>query len=299
MSLKINWRKATVPVAKMRSLMNQYTLLCLSIIWLVCAILFFRTTILQLLNLTEPNAIVPKKDLSQLRDLGLIVLGPFITLLTLHFTGQRANAMLKQAEAMTAGQITDLLSRAVKQIGDKNVIISTGGIKLLERVTLDNQDDVRAVVDILSTYIRKKTYGNKNNRPDEDIVAAVYALSRITKKYADYIHKEGIQPDLRRACLRGIEGDIEEIYFGGWNLTEIDFQGAYFYNADFQTAFLSGATFQRATFVAVIFKETLLEKTNFKDVEGLKPEQLKQAFYFEYPPKNLPQDIQGPQKREY
>ena len=287
-----------MPVAKMRSLMNQYTLLCLSIIWLACAIWFLRTTILQLLNLTEPNAIVSKVNLSELRDLGLIVLGPFITLLTLHFTGRRANAMLQQAEAMTAGQITNLLSKAVEHIGNDNIFMRTGGIKLLEQAALNNQDDVRAVVDILSTYIRKKTSEEKKEKPDEDIVAAVYSLSRITKKYADYIHKEGIQPDLRRACLRGIEGDIEEVYFGGWNLTKIDFQGAHFYNADFQTAFLSGATFQGATFDAAIFKETLLEKTNFKDVEGLEPEQLKQAFYFEYPPKNLPQDIQGPQKRE-
>ena len=277
-----------------RQKINQYTLLCLSVIWLACAIWFLRTTILQHLN-----AIGSKVNLSELRDLGLIVLGPFITLLTLHFTGQRAHAMLQQAKAMTAGQITDLLSKAVEQIGNDSIFMRTGGIKLLERVALDNQDDVRAVVDILSTYIRKKTSEEKKEKPDEDIVAAVYSLSRITKKYADYMKKENIEPDLRRACLRGIEGDIEEIYFGGWNLTEADFQEARLQNTDFQRALLSGATFQGAIFVDVTFKETLLENTDFKNIKHyLEPEPLKQAYYYNYPPKNLPPDIQKPQKRE-
>ena len=289
-----------MPVAKMRSLMNQYTLLCLSIIWLACAIWFLRTTILQLLNLTEPNAIVSKVNLSELRDLGLIVLGPFITLLTLHFTGRRANAMLQQAEAMTAGQITNLLSKSVEHIGNESIFMRTGGIKLLERVALDNQDDVRSVVDILSTYIRKRTtLGVKKIRPDEDIVAAVYTLSRITKKYVDYMKKENIQPDLRRSCLRGIEGDIESLSFKGWNLTKIDFQSVILPTAYFQGALLSEADFQKASLFAVIFEDAFIDSADFKDVEGLESEQLKKAFYIEHLPKNLPRGIQKPQKIEF
>ena len=277
-----------------RQKINQYTLLCLSIIWLACAIWFLRTTILQHLN-----AIGSQENLSQLRDLGLIVLGPFITLLTLHFTGRRANAMLQQAEAMTAGQITNLLSKAVEHIGNDNIFMRTGGIKLLEQAALDNQDDVRAVVDILSTYIRKKTSEEKKEKPDEDIVTAVYSLSRITKKYADYMKKENIEPDLRRACLRGIEGDTEEIYFGGWNLIEANFQEGHFQNTDFQGALLSGATFQGTTFIAVKFKDTILDNTDFKNIKWYDPELLSQAYYYDHPPKNLPPDIKAPQKREF
>ncbi len=279
-------------IEKIRSLISQYILLCLAIVWFLYATYIFWPTISQFLD-------DKTKDLAHGRDLGLIILGPFITLLTLHFTGQRADAMLRQARAVESGQITQRFSSAINQIGDDSLFMRIGGIKSLERVALDNQEDVRAVVDTLSTYIRDETSTKKKTKPDDDIVAAVYALSRITKRHTDYIKKEeDIQPDLRGACLQGIKEDIESLSFRGWNLSKIDFQNAFLPEADFQESILLEADFQGASLQAAKFKEAYIERADFKDVDGLESTQLEQAFYFVNPPENLPTGVKQPSKRE-
>ncbi len=52
------------------------------------------------------------------------------------------------------GQVTDRYTKAIKQLGSKNLTVRTGGIYALERVARDSSRDQFTVIEVLAAFIR-------------------------------------------------------------------------------------------------------------------------------------------------
>ena len=117
-------------------------------------------------------------------------------------------------ETTRAGQIADLYSRAIDQLGSEKLHVRIGGIHALERVARDSRRDHPIVMDVLTAFIRE--YSHEQWPPPErgepgrwtrpDIQAAVTVLGhRNVKRDTERIDLYGailISADLRGVDLR-------------------------------------------------------------------------------------------------
>ncbi len=55
------------------------------------------------------------------------------------------------------GQITERFTRAIDQLGNKNLEIRLGGIYALERIANESQRDYWPIMEILTAYVRKNS----------------------------------------------------------------------------------------------------------------------------------------------
>src|SRR5215212_9499357 len=102
-----------------------------------------------------PQSSAQKKDLVQ--ALGLITAG-VAGAVGIFFTwrGQRLTQKGLQETLRTTreGQITDRFTRAIDQLGSKELEVRLGGIYALERIASDSERDHWTIMEILTTYVR-------------------------------------------------------------------------------------------------------------------------------------------------
>jgi hypothetical protein len=103
-----------------------------------------------------PDTSTQKKDLVQ--ALGLITAG-VAGAVGIFFTwrGQERNQRNTQEELRLTrqGQITERFTRAIDQLGSKNVEIRLGGIYALERIARESEEDHWPIMEVLTAYVRQ------------------------------------------------------------------------------------------------------------------------------------------------
>src|SRR5207244_1376434 len=77
------------------------------------------------------------------------ILGGAALLVGLFFTSQTLRTTQE-------GQITYRFTKAITQLGDTNRAVRLGGIYALERITIDSESDHRAVMEVLTAFVREK-----------------------------------------------------------------------------------------------------------------------------------------------
>ena len=126
------------------------------------------------------------EEIGRVRTALLATLAGVIAIIGAVFTG--LSYRLNQA-----GQITERFTRAIDQIGSRELDVRLGGIYALERIARDSGDDHPQVVEVLTAFVREHTREPSNNtgRPHPAMVArgdpgtidhkveAIHALERI------------------------------------------------------------------------------------------------------------------------
>ena len=141
----------------------------------------------------------------------------------------------RRVRAAEEGQITERFTKAIAQLGDKEMAIRLGGIYALERIARDSEKDHGPIMDVLTAYVREKA-PRKNDeydpqadeRPPTDIQAILTVLGRretTGKNRGD---------DL-------LDLDLNHTRLVGANLTEADLSDAYLIGADLSDAALNDA----------------------------------------------------------
>jgi uncharacterized protein YjbI with pentapeptide repeats len=178
------------------------------------------------------------------------ILGGAALLVGLYFTSQTLRTTQE-------GQITDRFTKAIAQLGDKNVAVRLGGIYALERIAKDSEDDHWAVMEILTAFVREQTRERKTvtvlkESPEtveislqkmgefpSDIQAALTALGRRTRT-----HNNG-------------ERQLLKLYYA-------NLEGAYLWQANLQGAILKGTNLQSANLIQANLQEANLEGVNLQ-----------------------------------
>ncbi|BCY09718.1 pentapeptide repeat-containing protein [Actinoplanes sp. L3-i22] len=164
-----------------------------------------------------------------------------------------------------SGQVTDRYSKAVGQLGEKDVAVRVGAVYALERVGRDSPRDAGTIVEVLSTFVRAACPLPADPaevsalRPD--VQAAVNVLGRAP------LSRSSVPVDLRGAYLDGV--DLTNAMFDGallraahltnGRLRGVSLQGAWLSaarldGADLEAAGLGNARLREAVLDAAILK---------------------------------------------
>lgn len=158
---------------------------------------------------------------------GVLLLGAVFTLLQLRATRE--------------GQITDRYTKAVDQLGNKELAASLGGIYALQRIARDSKGDRIAIAEVLCAYARsverksrtEKDLGSHTlDKRAPDVQAALTILAKWRRR---------VGGELKWRDLHG--GDFQDA-----RLEDAYLPDAYFYDAQLQRAKLERATLTQANF---------------------------------------------------
>ena len=179
-----------------------------------------------------------------------------------------------------AGQLTDRFTKAIEQLGHKELDVRLGGIYALERIARDSKQDHPQVVEVLTAYVREHAPLDRDaedwdpvrkpeelvRKPDTDVQAVLTVLSRRKVSHetepppwldlAETNLDRAMLPAarFRRAGLRGANlrraylprADLSEAYLGGSDLRWALLRGANLSGSDLRDANLRGATLSGA-----------------------------------------------------
>ena len=172
------------------------------------------------------------------------IVGYYIARSTNKSTIEAAHAdVYRTLDATRTGQITDLYSRAIDQLGSEQPHVRIGGIYALERVARDSEEDHQIVMEVLTAFIREysrvpwPTTGSERwTRPD--VQAAIKVVGRRV------VERDAQRIDLYQAIL--IKADLNGAKLRDATLRDADLTGAYLYDAILVNADLRGVTLDGA-----------------------------------------------------
>ena len=188
------------------------------------------------------------------------IAGGMAILVSLLFTWEN----LRVTQDLTRqGQITDRSSKAIAQLGDKEITVRIGGIYALEQVARISEDEHWPIMEILTAYLRK----NCPRLPREATSAAaeaprpwtyatdIEAVLTVLKRRKSEREKDGhclsfwpvdpsqANPKKEGQCLNLRSTDLNHA-----NLQHADLQRAQFASVHLKKAYFSNAKLQRADF---------------------------------------------------
>ena len=152
------------------------------------------------------------------------------------------------------GQVTDRYTKAIEQLGSKELGVRIGGIYALERIARDSAEDHPTVMEVLTAFIRDPTREpwpppdagspeqKRSTRPD--VQAALTVVGR-----------RDARRDIRRIDLT--RADLTRAYLTRAYLTRVDLRRAILYGAD-----LTGAA------LTIAWDLTGADLTNAADLTG-------------------------------
>lgn len=170
---------------------------------------------------------------------------------------------------------TDLLTKAVEQLGSEKLEVRLGGIYALERIARDSEKDHWPLMEVLTAYVREnapwppkevkqaKGLPDLGEKPDSFVKRLEAKLTYKIKPRADiqailtvinrrertFKKGEAMRLDLRHTDLRGADlwrGHLEGVYFVGTHLEGANLQRAHLENADLLLAHLEDADLWKA-----------------------------------------------------
>ena len=185
------------------------------------------------------------------------------------------------------GQVTERYTKAIEQLGSKELDVRIGGIFALERIARDSVRDHPTVTEVLTAFIREHSRepwppgdhaASPEERPDRpDVQAAVTVVGRRDAKRdirpidltgADLIGARLDGADLVDARLRGADlilaflrgADLRGAYLEGAdlrraNLGGADLRGTHLFDADLRGASLRDARLGDANLTAALWPE--------------------------------------------
>jgi uncharacterized protein YjbI with pentapeptide repeats len=155
------------------------------------------------------------------------------------------------------GQITERFTRAIDQLGSKELEIRIGGIYALERIARDSERDHWPIIEVLTAYVRQHAVEKRPKEdsrgesattrvspPNADIQAILTVIAR-RKGYYGNGEPEPLDlqgTDLRRSSALGRGGvHLEGAYLQRANLSGAHLEGVYLQGANLSGAHLEGA----------------------------------------------------------
>jgi uncharacterized protein YjbI with pentapeptide repeats len=175
--------------------------------------------------------------------------------------------------------VTERFSKAVEQLGHKEISVRIGSIYALERIARDSPKDYWTVIEILISFIRERSSlpleSDKNSQsPLQVATDARVALTVIGRRYSSQ-DPQNQWIDLSRTNLRGVDlfrANLRNANLIGVNLSDSDLRDADLRNANMNNANLSrsnlkGANLEGAKLDGVDFDGANLSSLQLADVD--------------------------------
>jgi hypothetical protein len=146
------------------------------------------------------------------------------------------------------GQYTDRFTKAIEQLGSKEVDVRVGGIYALERVARDSRRDHPTVMEVLSAFVRE--HSNLKLPPPDPATRGLERFGRRDVQAAvTVVGRRDVKRDIRplhlaRADLRGT--NLRNVNLSGANLTRVHLNDAHLRDAQLRNAQLWDADLTNA-----------------------------------------------------
>jgi Pentapeptide repeats (8 copies) len=185
-------------------------------------------------------------------------------------TSKSTALTLRAVELTKHGQVNDMYSKAVEQLGSDKLDVRLGGIYALERVAHDSPRDHPTVMEVLGAFVRehsREPWRQAEREAEEpyymtrpDVQAAVTVIGRRDSRHdrnrVDLGGADLSGADLGRLNLAGadfFEATLIQTIFThanltGANLTSADLTDAAFFGANLSKAVLENANLAKALF---------------------------------------------------
>lgn len=215
------------------------------------------------------------------------IIGGVILLVGLWVNWRRVTALEQQVATAQLGQITERFTRAIDQLGavrpDNAVApeIRGGGVRSLERIARESEDDFWPILDILSAYLRSVSRAPDRDHWDElapgaydlhsrmDVAFTIEAITRLwpTERTANHRPLDLVGAFVPRVRLAGkyLRGArlsrayLGEADLGGSNLEDTNLDGA-----NLESAYLQGANLWAASLAGAILSGANLSFANLQ-----------------------------------
>ena len=187
-------------------------------------------------------------------------LGGLAVLLAAVYTYQQVQTGRRQLEVARQGQVTERFTRAIDQLGSKNLDVRLGGIYALERIARDSSDDEPTIGEILTAYIR-------THAPWPPTIPGQYIA---TAPINDVPELQVRAPDVQASLTvlgRGRFADQQEGPADQLDLHEVDLRRAHLNNANLAGVNLSGANLAGAILIGVNLARAFLLDANLAETE--------------------------------
>jgi Pentapeptide repeats (8 copies) len=218
--------------------------------------------------------------------------GLYFTAQTLRLNRESAERTSKSAERTyrleREGQITERFTRAIDQLGNKELDVRLGGIYALEGIARDSEKYHGPIMEVLTAYVREhapcpprsadkgeEAVSDEHREPDEDGVPApatdVQAVIAVLGRRV--LGRKGEHDldlrlvDLRRAKFgKGAdEGHFERANFAGAQLERADLDLAHLTGANLEHADLTEAILTRADLTGAHLEEATLTEADLAE----------------------------------
>ena len=199
------------------------------------------------------------------------------------YTARNFRLTHRTVELTEQGQVTDRYTKAIEQLGSKELDLRIGAVYALERIACDSATDHPTVMEVLATFIRRHAGERRPSAASEsegdvlkrmirsDVQAAITVIGRrdtqrdrrpirLTRAdlgEADLVDAKLAGADLDRAFLR--KADLNRACLVGAKLNSEYVSGADLTGADLTGAKLTGAILSGADLKAADLKDTHLE----------------------------------------
>jgi Pentapeptide repeats (8 copies) len=161
------------------------------------------------------------------------------------------------------GQITDRYAKAVEMLGNPSNEICVGGVYALGHIMRDSPDYERAIVAVLSAFIRHKAKRRDDGKPpwpadeaERDEVKPSFPIQAALNVFVES-RSSATPPDLRDSDLRGARLRTAQ-------LQGASFRRSYLYKAKFWGANLSDASFVDADLTGADLSYTIVANATFR-----------------------------------
>jgi uncharacterized protein YjbI with pentapeptide repeats len=206
------------------------------------------------------------EEIGRARTAFLAILAGGLATVGAVFTGLSYRLNRQGHELDRAGQITERFTRAIDQLGSRELDVRLGGIYALERIARDSRDDHPQVMEVLTAYLRQHTPWPPKDAPPKpftgeepstDVHGVVTVLGRrVTSQDTRPLDLRSV--DLRSARLT--KANLEKANLRGANLEKADLEGA-----NLRGARLDGANLQDATLKGANLRGAHLDRANLQD----------------------------------
>lgn len=165
-------------------------------------------------------------------------------------------------------QVTDRLTRAIDQLGEKDLELRLGGIYALERIARESDNHHWGVMEVLMVYVRERAPWKdgrlaKETQPAPKLGPDIQAvLTIIGRRGRTYKKGEDQRLDLRGVNLR--RANLQSANLKGAILSETHLEGAVLSGARLDGAILREASLKGADLSRAILKETFLSKARLE-----------------------------------
>jgi uncharacterized protein YjbI with pentapeptide repeats len=164
------------------------------------------------------------------------------------------------------GQVTDRYTKAIEQMGSKELDVRIGGIYALEGIARDSARDHPTVMEVLTAFVREHS---GEQWPPPDSPRATWITWRGRFRAGGRQQERFTRPDVQAAVTvlgrRDARRDIRPIHLNGADLTGADLTGANLGGADLTEATLRDADLTRADLTGATLRDADLTRADLTE----------------------------------